>query len=75
MLAEYHALAAAGGMEPWPEKQYYNDGWETFGLYGFGSKRTLGVDSYCAVTLGPGSAVVDGINSVVVLLPEPTQTH
>jgi beta-hydroxylase len=27
-------------MDVWPEKQLYDGRWDTFGLYGFGSKRT-----------------------------------
>jgi beta-hydroxylase len=41
VLAEYQALAAEGGLEAWPETQYYDGAWETFGLYGFGNKRAL----------------------------------
>jgi beta-hydroxylase len=37
VLAEYRVVA--GDMHAWPEKQYYNAGWDTFGLYAFGHKR------------------------------------
>ena len=37
VLAEYHVVAS--DMHAWPEKQYYDEGWDTFGLYAFGHKR------------------------------------
>lgn len=37
VLAEYRAVAE--DFHAWPEKQYYNAGWDTFGLYAFGHKR------------------------------------
>lgn len=37
VLGEYRVIARQ--MHPWPEKQYYNGDWGTFGLYAFGHKR------------------------------------
>jgi beta-hydroxylase len=37
VLAEYQLCRLQ--MHAWPEKQYYDGQWDTFGLYGFGYKR------------------------------------
>jgi len=39
VLEEYRAVADDPQMHAWPEKQYYDGQWHTFGLYAFGSKR------------------------------------
>lgn len=49
VLAEYQAVAADRGMHAWPEKQYYEGQWDTFGLYAFGNKRQRNCD-LCPVT-------------------------
>ena len=37
VLDEYRGVA--GRLTAWPEKQYYNGNWQTFGFYAFGHKR------------------------------------
>jgi len=39
ILSEYQLVADAHKMHHWPEEQYYDGQWDTFGLYAFGSKR------------------------------------
>jgi beta-hydroxylase len=49
VLAEYEAVAANPRMHAWPEKQYYDGQWDTFGLYAFGARRHQNCD-LCPVT-------------------------
>lgn len=39
VLSEYEAVATNPQMHAWPEKQYYDGQWDTFGLYAFGARR------------------------------------
>ncbi len=39
ILAEYRVVSDAQKMHHWPEEQYYDGQWDTFGLYAFGNKR------------------------------------
>lgn len=49
VLAEYRAVADAQKMHLWPEQQYYDGQWDTFGLYAFGSKRHRNCE-FCPIT-------------------------